>query len=580
MWRDSEADQDFLNFTEVADQIAALVTKPELLPISVGVFGGWGTGKSTVLQLVQARLSSVGKSKPLVITFDAWLYQGFDDARAALMEVVAAKLLAQLEKDTPLYKKALKLAKRVNYFRAIALAVDLGASVATGVPLPVGSAIHSLAALGSGEGKPADYEALKQGASSAKSQAQALIKPEKKKTPPKQIHLFRKEFGEVLEESDRTLVLFVDNLDRCLPDVAIGTLEAMRLFLFMPRTAFVIAADEGMIRHSVAKHFSDPEAPHIRDYLDKVIQVPLRVPQVGPEDLRAYMFSLFVSLKAPGKLKDVQSVLMSSLQNAWRGATFTRKDIDELAGKPGGMLDQLSVADQLAPMLVSAPAIQGNPRIVKRLLNSIMLRAELAASRGMAVDLATLAKLAVFERGTDEAATLALYRIVMTGTGTEVLAPATDKNQAELPPEWKKFEAFVERWRGMDPPFDDKIDLKPAVFLSRDVMAPALPRAGITEAVRQAIDALLLVDSVASPAAARIAEELAPADRVIVMTELIRAMRQAEWSKRVQGVHGAIILAKSAPECEAELRAYVETLPVTINKGDASAFRLTGFLRK
>ena len=103
-----------------------------------------------------------------------------------------------------------------------------------------------------------------------------------------------------------TLVLFIDNLDRCLPDVAIGTLEAIRLFLFMPRTAFVIAADEDMIRHSVAKHFKDPNASHVRDYLDKVIQVPLRVPQVGADDLRAYMYSLFVSLIAPDKLVDVQ----------------------------------------------------------------------------------------------------------------------------------------------------------------------------------------------------------------------------------------------------------------------------------
>src|SRR5271167_2932296 len=43
MWRDSESDEDFLNFTEVADQIVALVTNTNLLPISVGVFGGWGT---------------------------------------------------------------------------------------------------------------------------------------------------------------------------------------------------------------------------------------------------------------------------------------------------------------------------------------------------------------------------------------------------------------------------------------------------------------------------------------------------------------------------------------------------------
>jgi KAP family P-loop domain len=89
MWRDSESEHDFLNFTEVADQIATLAKNPSLLPISIGVFGSWGTGKSTVLQLVEAKLPKEGENVPIVVRFDAWMYQGFDDARAALMEAPA-----------------------------------------------------------------------------------------------------------------------------------------------------------------------------------------------------------------------------------------------------------------------------------------------------------------------------------------------------------------------------------------------------------------------------------------------------------------------------------------------------------
>src|SRR5271154_2947835 len=58
--------------------------------------------------------------------------------------------------------------------------------------------------------------------------------------PPEEIAAFRRQFGEVLEGLNRTLVVFIDNLDRCLPENAIHTLEAVRLFLFMPNTAFVI----------------------------------------------------------------------------------------------------------------------------------------------------------------------------------------------------------------------------------------------------------------------------------------------------------------------------------------------------
>ena len=74
-----------LNFTELTDQIGELATTKEMLPLSIGVFGTWGTGKSTVLRLVRGKLESA-EAPPLFIDFDAWLYKGFDDSKAALME--------------------------------------------------------------------------------------------------------------------------------------------------------------------------------------------------------------------------------------------------------------------------------------------------------------------------------------------------------------------------------------------------------------------------------------------------------------------------------------------------------------
>ncbi|MGN7046241.1 KAP family P-loop NTPase fold protein, partial [Neisseria sp. P0001.S010] len=108
-----------------------------------------------------------------------------------------------------------------------------------------------------------------------------LIKSKEQQTPPKQIDEFRKEYGEILQDLGKKLVIVIDNLDRCLPANAIQTLEAIRLFLFLNRTAFIIAADEEMIRHSVAEHYKDLSYRHQIDYLDKLIQIPIRVPKAG-----------------------------------------------------------------------------------------------------------------------------------------------------------------------------------------------------------------------------------------------------------------------------------------------------------
>ena len=72
-----------MNFREVAEQIAALASNPALLPISIGVFGTWGTGKSTVLKLAESRLlkpkegakqeaaDDYKSGLPIVVKFDA-----------------------------------------------------------------------------------------------------------------------------------------------------------------------------------------------------------------------------------------------------------------------------------------------------------------------------------------------------------------------------------------------------------------------------------------------------------------------------------------------------------------------------
>lgn len=586
MWRDSESDQDFLNFTEVAEQIATLATTPSLLPVSIGVFGTWGTGKSTVLKLVEKQLEAsktAGNETPVVVKFDAWLYQGFDDARAALMEVVASELLRIAEEKKTYVEKAKEFASRINYFRGLGLIADFGVGMAMGIPPGLlTSAGNAVSSLWKGTATPDQYEKLKEQAGDAKGALDDLIRPAEKRTPPKEIDAFRKEFGELLRGLNTTLILFIDNLDRCLPDVAIGTLEAVRLFLFMPQTAFVIAADEDMIRHSVAKHFRDPNVAHVRDYLDKVIQVPLRVPQVGVEDLRAYMYSLFVAEAAPGHLDAVQRKLMTSLQNAWNDATFEKAEIAEMAGNSPELLDKLAIADRLAPILARAPKIEGNPRIVKRLLNAISLRRTLASKREMNVDFATLAKLAVFERCTDGPATTALYRMIMEGKDAEkhLSSPAKMKgDQPEAPKEWASHAEFIDEWRGMEPNFDNPAKLRPAVFLSRDAMAPARSRSDLSDAAREAATALAKIDNINSPVGKSIVQGLTETDRKAAMSVLIEMMRDADWSAVVPGVYGALLLADVSADAKAEFKAFVGGLKSgEFDKGVKFALKKSGII--
>ncbi len=256
MWADVETKLDFLNYGELAEVIADMLSDPRMLPLSIGISGGWGVGKSTMLKLVEARLDVQGASiggqtglRTIVVNYDAWLYQGYDDARAALMESIASRLMTESDsKDDTVKGKAVGLFRRVNKLRVLGLLAD-GALLAHGVPTG-GALSKGAAALGDlwrGTFDADDVSSLKEAGEEGKKRLDDVLRPEEKETPLREIEDFRKEFGELLGDLGAVLVVFIDNLDRCLPTQVIHTLEALRLFLFMNNTAFCVAADEDMV---------------------------------------------------------------------------------------------------------------------------------------------------------------------------------------------------------------------------------------------------------------------------------------------------------------------------------------------
>ena len=116
----------------------------------------------------------------------------------------------------------------------------------------------------------------------------------------------RQKFEEILGQLRVKLVVLVDDLDRCLPETAISTLEAMRLLLFVKRTAFIIAADEQMIRNGVRAYFNRVELLDglVTSYFDKLIQVPIKIPHLGIAEVKVYIVLLFMELEVRrGKLE-------------------------------------------------------------------------------------------------------------------------------------------------------------------------------------------------------------------------------------------------------------------------------------
>ena len=491
MWTDAESDIDFVHFSSVAESIVDCVVDTGDRPVCIGISGAWGTGKSTMLCLTEKLLKQHGEEY-IFVKFNAWVYQGFDDARAAIMEAIATELQKTVSTDKTLLDKAKDIGKRINWIRVAGIATTAAATMALGIP-PIGAIGEAISAgkkLIGGDGEKEDAEKL---LSSASEVRESITK--ELESPPKEIDKIRREFEELLDSTGKRLVVFIDDLDRCLPKTAIETLEAIRLFLFMRKSSFLIAADTLMIKDSVRKHFDGLNEAYVTNYFDKLIQIPISVPQLGPTEAKAYMMNLFASSVgvAPATRDEIRIKTKSGLDQAWRGSPFSAVQIlESIAGEHGALLEQFRLADSLGLIMSNNTATGGNPRLIKRFLNTISLRKKIASRHGVTLNESIAIKMYLIERYADAFYDELVIDVVSSKDGNSQLLNLLENSGQEAKDlEGNKWGTpFIGEWKKIEPPLSS-VDLRPYIFISKARAVPVLSSAPLSRNAAALLESLL-----------------------------------------------------------------------------------------
>lgn len=577
MWTDNETDRDFLNFSGVADTVAEIIRQAQGRPVSIGVSGAWGVGKSSMVKLIRKALGETNEAgrQFLFVDFNAWLYQGYDDARAALMDVIAQTLEAAAEENETALEKVREFAGRVRWARVLKLAAS-AAPMTFGLP-PTGVLGQVVDLAKHAIGKGVDQEAVRkaeQSAAGLASVASELLAEKPDSTPPKEIHALRDSFKAALEELDTTLVVLIDDLDRCLPETAISTLEAIRLFLFLDHTAFVIAADDAMIKHAVRRHFgSEVDNEIATNYFDKLINVPIRVPPLGTQEVRAYMLLLFIDISELGEQakEEIRQKICDQLAHSWEGK---RADLSFVKGLghefPPSLTAQLDVADRLAPIMTSASKIRGNPRLIKRFLNALAICRQIARHQGISINEPALVKLMLLDRCGDPMAYAALAKAVNEDAEgrprflAEWEARAAQGEHIERDAPWK--DAFVLEWLRLTPPLAE-LDLRGELYVSRENLPLLRPQDRLTSKGAEMLEALLTQPGMADGIAEEV-RALSPEDLEIVMARLLdRAGQEREWGTP-EILDACIVVADTSPVQASRLAAFLDQRPTAQIKPD------------
>ncbi|PYE30649.1 putative KAP-like P-loop ATPase [Rhizobium sp. PP-WC-1G-195] len=403
---DNETKVDLLNNEAIATTIIQLLRDRPDQPVTIGVHGDWGAGKSSVLEMIEAGFEK--ESKVLCLKFNGWRFQGFEDAKIALIEGIVTGLIEKRPALTRAGETVKDVFRRIDWLKVAKKAGGLAFTAFTGIPTPdqIGAIVGTLEGFLSDPAKLA----TKDNVQSAIDGVKGLLKEGEGESAnvPEEINAFRKAFDELLEKAGvEQLVVLIDDLDRCLPDTAIETLEAVRLFVFTSRTAFVVAADEAMIEYAVRKHFPDlPDTTgpqtYARNYLEKLIQVPFRIPALGDTETRIYVTLLLVGSELGDDdpaFNKLIGVARERLKRPWTSGALDSASVRTALGdKASRANNALALSDQIGPILASGT--KGNPRQIKRFLNTLVLRQRTAEARGFGDDvkLPVLAKLMLAER--------------------------------------------------------------------------------------------------------------------------------------------------------------------------------------
>ena len=405
---DNETKFDLLNNEAIAKTVVNLIKDSNNQPISIGIHGDWGAGKSSILEMIEDLFNHTDKDdgkKYCCIRFNGWKHQGFEDSKIALMSAIVSELTAKENLQETAKEILGKLRKNINWMTVAKTAGKTALGIATGTaPIAVLSSVRDMLK---------STVTTQEGIANAIDVIGGYLKESKiteDTSSNTEFTEFHKNFKELLEKANiKKLVVLIDDLDRCLPDVAINTLEAVRLFMFTGETAFVVAADESMIRYAVKKHFPDVVDENkynvgiefSNKYLEKLIQVPFRIPALGEVEACNYIMLLMVGSvlsEENTNYKALRSEGISRIKKPWDVRYFTVSDVQKiLKDDYAKASNETLIATQIGHLL--SHNTDGNPRKIKRFINMLLLRFEIAKNRGFGaeIDLAILAKMMLAE---------------------------------------------------------------------------------------------------------------------------------------------------------------------------------------
>lgn len=475
MWKDTETAEDLLGYRFHAKLLKDIILDEKMLPTSIGIFGNWGYGKSSLMLLMQkeveheiAKQKDAGKNwRVLQVRFNGWQYENYESTKCSLIQVLLDSVESYLSADKGFFDKLDGLLRRINLLKVGVLLFkkyawnQIPSSIRDNLP----SSEELKACI--------DVDNIDKFKAEFKNDRTSLF-----------VTSFRNLFESIIKDAQfKSIIVYIDDLDRCSGERMIECIEAIKLFLNVDHTAFVLGADERMVELAIKEHYpiQDKDKSVIyspfSDYLEKLIQIPYRLPKLSFSEQATYVMFLLLKSKYPNYFDGVLAKYYEFKdKEPFRPYNYVQLKQD-LKGQKIPDVEKLL---EIVPMMNRF--LNGTPRQLKRFLNTFDLRLRMVKVAGMReINEIILAKLMLLEYNFKYQKLFeVLYGMQLTNNGTikdidkvEENAKQDKKLDDSRWAEWAE-DKLVWEWLKVEPSLCG-VNLAPYFWIARDSLKNSVP---------------------------------------------------------------------------------------------------------
>lgn len=475
MWKDTETAEDLLGYRFHAKLLKDIVLDDNMLPTSIGIFGNWGYGKSSLMLLMQkevdieiAKQKDAGKEwRVLQVRFNGWQYENYESTKYTLIQVLLDSVESYLSADKGFFEKLDGLLRRINLLKVGVLLFKKYAW--SQIPSEIKEHLPSNEELKA----CIDVDNINKFRAEFENDRTSLF-----------VTSFRKLFESIIKDAQfKSVIVYIDDLDRCSGERMIDCIEAIKLFLNVDHTAFVLGADERMVELAIKEHYPVQDRNKsviyspFSDYLEKLIQIPYRLPKLSFGEQATYIMFLLLKSKYPNYFDGVLAKYYEFKdKEPFKIYTYKQFKLD-LNGRNIPDVEKLL---EIVPMMNRF--LNGTPRQLKRFLNTFDLRLRMVKVASMReINEIILAKLMLLEYNFKYQKLFeSLYGMQQTNQGTikdiDKVESNARQNKNLDDKRWEEWadDKLVWEWLKVEPSLMG-VNLAPYFWIARDSLKNSVP---------------------------------------------------------------------------------------------------------